>query len=288
MLTIKTMSMRKLFIILTLILFGIASLKAQENSTEKVYAPEKGDFGIGMDMSPIFRYMGNMFTNNGTNLPPSANFINLNELFILKKFLSEKAALRLLYNFDVTTSVTRYYVNDDASNDPLSNVKVVDEMFSKTRAYGLGVGFESRRGKDRIWGYFGIDALFYYSNNKYSFNYGNPMTVDNPNPSTWNFGNNIINIGGATGRILSYNNGAGISVAAVPFIGVEFFIIPKLSIGANYGFGLSYYHSFQEKYEYEIIDNGYYKRIETVRPGDSERAFSYYNPYMNFYLMFHF
>lgn len=292
----------KKFIIAIAILLAFSPIFAQDentdvttpkNSSDKQYTPVAGEIGLGMSLYPILSYVGNIFHGTNYTNPNYADF-NANDMFaqdaiFAKYFLSDNMAVRVNIGFADYTFKNTAYVRDDAAflADPLSNAKVVDIEKVMRRGYGIGVGIEMRRGSNRLQGIYGVDLNLFYDNRKYDFTYGNPMSADNPTPTTNDFGFNLINPG-TWSRILKQYNGEQYGINLMPFVGFEYFIAPKISIGANTGIGISYYFDGQQKYSYETYDNAVIERTETNYPGDHSTELYNYNPYMNFYMMFHF
>jgi len=265
--------------------------------------PEQGDIAIGISMNPIFNYLGNSFNGNLNNTAPTANFLGYpvtnNNLYIsgqapttsqifAKYFLTDKSAVRVSFEYTGVNTFNKVYVQDDATvlNDPLSNAKITDMQHITGSTFVLGAGYEMRRGSSRVQGYMGGNAYFLMQNSKIEYSYGNPMSELNPIPTSNDWGGNILANGGR--KLVQYNGptkGAGLGA----ILGVECFIFPKISIGAELGYGYFYYQQKQTKYDYEIwnVDVAEQK-IETQSPGNKGHMWGTGNPSANFYMMFHF
>jgi len=120
-------------IILLLFLFSSFNLfLAQEESTETENStfqskngfnvfPEKGDFAVGLSMSPIFNYLGNIFNGNTGNASPNANFMSNPQLssppnhLFAKYFLTDNTAVRATLEYGGTDNQNKLYVQDDAA-----------------------------------------------------------------------------------------------------------------------------------------------------------------------------
>jgi hypothetical protein len=108
---------------------------------------------------------------------------------------------------------------------------------------GLGAGMEMRRGKTRLQGFYGADAMIWLSGSKSSYEYANAFSSTNPNPSTSDFGTGNTTPGGAIvwgGREIEGKSGSMFGIGVRGFIGAEYFIIPKLSIGGEFGWGVGF------------------------------------------------
>lgn len=290
--------MKKYFLILFVALFATIITNAQEeggttsgsfvNKNGYYILPEGGDIAIGIEMTPIFEYMGNMFNGTDGNYAPSASFRSgyfTNSLF-LKYFLSDASALRVTFGFADATSYDKNYVRDDHAFqiDPLSNLKVEDMRTYMLKNYTLGIGYEMRRGSSRLQGLFGVQTYFFYGNTKQHFDYGNPMTEENPMPTTYNWGSNLYN----NGRVVDYFNGEYYGFGLNAFVGFEYFILPKISIGSEFAYGFDIYKEKQEKLMYEYMDGTRLELEEALYPGSTDNILSGFNPSANFFVMFHF
>jgi hypothetical protein len=151
------------------------------------FLPQAGDWAIGFNADGLFNYVGNAF-NSSSNSAPSVDFQRAGT-FVGKKFITDNTAYRVVANFkfDVETQ------GDDSSTS-------LDLQ--------AGLGKEWRRGKTRLQGFYGADALFNFGVSSSEVN-----GVETKNPV--NFGASL--------------NG---------FIGAEYFIFPKMSIGAQYTYGV--------------------------------------------------
>ena len=84
--------MKKTRIAFTLLMLSMLSTQAQTASEE--YLPTAGNFALGVDATPIFNYIGNLF--NGTNTAPgNSNTLDLSSSAIYGKYyLSDRLAVR--------------------------------------------------------------------------------------------------------------------------------------------------------------------------------------------------
>lgn len=252
--------------------------------------PKQGDIAIGMSMNPIFTYLGNAFNGNVFNNAPTADFLSYpvgtNNIYV-KYFLEDKAAVRICFEYSGINEYSSEYVQDDAAilADPLSNAETEDMLNVKGSTIVLGAGYEIRRGDTRLQGYAGGNAYFLIQNSKYLYSYGNPISDLNPQPTSVNWGNNILP-GGGRKTVQNYGQTMGFGLGG--FLGVEYFIIPRISLGAELGYGYMYSKDGHTDYDYEIWNvNEIEENVETEAPGDSGHNWGTGNPSMNFFLMFH-
>jgi hypothetical protein len=291
-------------IFLTIMLFSAASLAlAQESSTATESSsfeskngfnilPEKGDVAVGMTMDPVFNYLGNFFNGNTANAAPGASFltnpqISTNHMFA-KYFLTDNSAVRATLQFSGTNNFDQEYVQDDAAifADPLSNMKAEDMEKTIGSTFVIGAGYEMRRGKSRVQGYYGGNAYFMISNSRTEYSYANPFSELNPNPSTTDFGGNVL---ANDERVLIDYDGQSRGFGVGGFFGIECFVFPKVSLGAELGYNYTYIKTGQSRYHYESwnvdqVEN----KIETQSPTSTSNVWGNANPTANFFLMFHF
>lgn len=150
-----------------------------------------------------------------------------------------------------------------------------DQRKTSTRNIVLGVGMEKRRGKTRLQGVYGADLLVWAGNTKESYKYGNALTQTD-DASTPGFNENLNANGNGSGgnyttdfniadplvgissnvavgpgslsgysnvdaaRVLKRKTNGNIGIGVRAFIGVEYFIVPKISIGGEFGWGIGY------------------------------------------------
>ncbi len=279
-------------IFIALISFSIGNAQGDSllrNKNGYPLLPESGDIAVGMTMNPIFTYFGNFFNGNLANTAPNAAFLtNANQpnAIFLKYFIADDAALRFTFELTSTTTTNSFYVQDDAAviADPLSNAQVTDIMSSMYRNYVVGFGYEKRRGSTRLQGFYGANVLLSYGNFKRNYQYGNPMSAANPLPTTHNYGANMHN----GGRVTDSYNGEQLGFGVNVFLGVEYFILPKISLGAEFAYGAMFTRDKQASLTYEYWNIDHLQLVEATDPGDATRALGTTNPSANFFLMFHF
>ena len=222
-----------------------ATTFAQDGLTSKkgeAYLPEAGDWAIGWDAMPFLDY-----ASNG-NLP-NASFIANNQPMTLvgKMFKDEstayRAKLRIGFGSNTLEGVS------DTSNTTLTG-EITDEMKTSNMMITLGGGIEKRKGNTRLQGFYGAEALVSFGGSATEYTYadagrGNTAagsTTPVVQPSQFNFGNNIVmdpNTGLPTDeRVMKNTQGSTFQFSLRGFIGVEYFFAPKISVSAEYGWGL--------------------------------------------------
>lgn len=229
--------------------FVASSAFAQLTSKKgETILPEADDWSIGVDATPFLNYAGNLFNGNLGNGAPTWNFLNANQTIIGKMFTSETTAYRAILRIGMTSNKSVAMIADatvtTAPTYPNLPSMKEDEMKSGSNFIGIGGGMEWRRGKTRLQGFYGGDLMIWSSGSKQSYTYGNALaasgTVVTVNPgTTTNFGSNLTtDTYGNSARVLEYKAGRTTGFGVRGFIGCEYFILPKISVGAEFGWGL--------------------------------------------------
>jgi hypothetical protein len=218
---------------------------AQELTSKKGEAilPEATDWAISFDASPIFNYFGNMFHGqNQYNGVPGVNFVNANQTIVAKKFIDYRSAYRasLRIGFVSGTDKNSLALANQTVFYPNLPTMVEDKFKSTNTTIGLGFGKEWRKGRTRLQGFYGVDGMVWFSNSSTKYTYGNDIsTTVSVAGNTTDFGDNLVNdIYGNNARILKSKVGSTFGIGVRGFIGAEYFILPKISLGAEYGWGI--------------------------------------------------
>ncbi len=233
---------------------GVSGVFAQDLTSKKgePMLPEANDWAIGMDVNPIFQYLGNAFHGTAASSnTPDVNWLNGNQTIIGKKFIDDKSAYRVLVRVGFTNQTTKGMIGDASVTTgavyPAAPAMVEDKMAVKNTNIAIGAGKEWRRGKTRLQGYYGADAMIWLSSTGTKYTYGNALSASTTHPvvasaaTTTNFGSNLgTDAYGYGSRVTKTKSGMGFGLGVRGFIGVEYFIMPKISLGAEYGWGLGF------------------------------------------------
>lgn len=275
-----------------------ASNPALVNKRGIALLPEAGDYALGIDASPFLYYLGNMFfTGEGMdNYPPYFSGVAPSQSqygIYGKYFLENDRAIRAKVSFDFGQNKYKQTVKDEfaLAIDPLNEgATTVDVRQLKNRSIYLDLGYEFRRGKGRIQGFYGGELLLGYGRTINNYIYGNPLTDVKPNPATHNFGSNTTGLTQGT-RMLQNKGGATFAAGLGGFVGVEYFFAPQLSIGGELGLDFIYSITGQDEIKTEGMLNGqlqeYKYRSRNATNSSFETSFST-RPAGSIFLMFHF
>lgn len=238
--------MKKICLLLA-IASGVPGIFAQDLTSKKgePILPEANDWVIGVEVNPFLDYLGNII---GGASSPSWNFLNSNQTIVGKLFKDEKTAYRAMARIGFNSDKTTVQIADVTATATYPDVPAMKED-SRTISgnfVGLGAGMEMRRGKTRLQGFYGADALLWIKGSKIKHTYGNAITATSPvdttsNTTSFSGGSNITtDTYGNTARVLTNKAGTVLGLGARIFIGAEYFIMPKISISGDFGWGIGF------------------------------------------------
>lgn len=276
-----------LLISLFLIISGYAQNEETYIMTNKKgipILPVQGDVGFGIGADPFFTYLGNFLSGD------DANRLEFNEPnFHLRYFVSDMKAIRIKLGINLNNDLKKVFVRDDfaAVNDTISTKKTIDKQNLVTNSFFIDFGYEARRGQTRLQGFFGGGFSVAYANSKQSYTYGNPYSMINTNPTSYNFSGygNIL----PYGRVVEHSEGRVWNFGLNIFAGVEYFFLPKASIGTQADISFLYILKGKQKRDTEIWKNNKTMTIkEIITPGG--RSFNTFTTHtnMDLFLMFYF
>ena len=192
--------------------------------------PKEGDWAIQMNGVPFINMAMDaldIMSDNGTNANDLINYVDgFNQVIVGKYFNSDDFATRYKVALNSTSKTFRSFGDNPSTGSG-------DELIQKRRdsywELKLGYGHEYRRGHNRLQGFYGYEAMIGLfrgnSNNpnqywSYEFDY----------EEMWQAG-----MGDYFQNRTTY--GMGFSIGGRAFIGVEYFAAPKISLGAEFGWG---------------------------------------------------
>jgi len=244
--------------------------------------PKAGDIGLGFNAIPLLDMAVNAIKLNSGGLQSTSNsnqyVQNSANQIVGKYYLSAKAAIRGRIAINtlsgritnrVQDSKALYDANFGTSNDiALANTLRVEDVYKfNKQSVLISAGYEMRRGYRRLQGYYGGEIAFGGSGSKEYFTYGNDFTdqyqIQYTDAASGNFTaplnfNPLVAPGANTRaeRVLYNNYRGGFRFGMRGFIGVEYFVFPKVSIGAEYGWGWAYTTRTQRISTVEVYSSG--------------------------------
>lgn len=272
---------------------------------------------IGINAIPFLKYLGNCFSDAGNNtinatdvggvpsigFPVAPGLQNPTISIFGKYFLTDQTALRLNVGVGIGSKTQRGYAPDDAAlvADPLSVAQVEDSYKYRSTGFSLAAGYEWRRGGKRLQGFWGGQAVVAYSNSKHFFNYGNAITEINQTPSqtstVWDnpvSGQTVPTLNpniGNNSRLLQQNDGRSWTYGVGGFVGVEYYIAPKIAIGCEMSLNLLWTTEGKSLQKSERFNPDFNRVEENVRwsePGGSAFHFGTENIGTSLYVAFSF
>ena len=296
-----------------LLLCILTCASAQDGKTKDVnrFSPKAGSLSLGLSIDPLAATAFNFQPGNGDFLGEyiSAIAANPQQMFLIspnsavairmKYYTGEKFALKFSLGFTGSCSSYKEYVSDDYATkvvDPASQDVVTDVLKSNLGGASLTVGFESIFGSRSVRFTIGASVGYALGGGRLTMNYGNPIALYNgynptvmPNCSRVADGsaqgplNNISKaeverMGYVNARPISrYNMGICQSLGLFADMGIEWFCVDRMSIGAQLSIlPLCVYFQPQTHSEYEGFSNrtgNVEKYTKMVSPGST--SFSY-------------
>jgi hypothetical protein len=266
-------------------------INAQDLTSKKgePILPEAKDWSIGIDAVAAVNYI-NSFTIKNNKAVQKTNALPVIQTITGKYFKTANTAYRTALSIGVTNYKIRNRVMDRvaASNTVAvypAAVAQKENIWSKTiSSFGVSFGIEKRKGKTRLQGIYGYEAGIYIQSSKDKFTYGNALSTSNTTPvlvdttadamnspifgTADNISTNASSIiQGVTdyARMKERKNGTSVSFGLRGFIGAEYFVLPKISIGGEFGFGLGLTTSGRSTTKWESIgSNGGVKSTNTT------------------------
>jgi len=192
---------------------------AQENMMSKrntPILPEAGDWSVGINVDPFLYYIGNMFNDNSNNASPSWDYVGAHPLVLNAKYVKDETTAYRAYA-RITFGSTTFTPTPDTS------VGSVKDTTLSTFGVVLGLGIQKSRGKGRLKGIYGAEATVSFGNKP-----GQGTTKIEYNGTPF------------AGSITERKDGSGFGIGVRGFLGVEYFFAPKMSLSAEYGWGITF------------------------------------------------
>jgi hypothetical protein len=224
--------MKKILLVMSAIVVAAGVANAQDIMSKKgtpiVY--EAGDWGLGIDANPFLDFAGNAF-NHDNNNAPTWNFTDFPMVITGLKVIDANTAYRGKLRLGFGSNKQAYVVNDDA-NQTATPTFITDEQKTSYSNITVGAGIQKMRGKHRVRGFYGVEALLGLEGSKTTNSYGNALSVANPDPTT-----GIPGQPSGPGRVTESKSGSSFMFSIRGFVGVEYFFAPKISLAGEFGWG---------------------------------------------------
>jgi len=260
--------------------------------------PEAGDYAIGVDATPFINLFGNFIKiNNGAAFtdPSAFNFLDGNNTIYGKYFLDAKTAIRVKMNIMMLSQKFNNNVTDDINVATDPNAVVTDTWKYSANKIILGGGYEIRRGKGRLQGFYGGEVQLTLGGGTHdTYTYGNTMGITDSIPTTTDYPWTALGAGYSssttTARVTEAKVAGGFGLGLRGFVGVEYFILPKISFGGEFGWGFGFASVGTGSTTIESWDFTTHtvKTTTTEVPGTSTMNFGTDNLGGNIYILVHF
>lgn len=242
--------MKHILTILTAIALCSLPFTAQAQSEED-YLPKAGDLGLSVSANPLSQI--------ATGVSYTQPLVSIAG----KYMVSDKSALFLNVGWIYNYNHNNYYANDDAALylDPFSRAKVIDTREDQITGLNVSFGGERRIGKGKVQGVFGGGIMYAFSYYDTRYSYGNAITSINQHPT-----NGFTDIYGYDESEVPSPNVPGVSyqrylsefnitpthyIGLTCYAGVEWFVAPKVSVGAKLYLTAAYRFSSGDYYTAE-------------------------------------
>lgn len=235
------------------------SVSAQDLTSKKgePFLPEQGDWALGVDAVPFLNYFGQMLSNAGAT-SPAMDYTNNPVWAIRGKYYSTatmafRGGLRIGFGSNTwTNKIAQPQASTVTPPEyPAESPTVEDEYKASYNSIVLTGGVEVRKGKTRLQGYYGGELWVGFSGTKDAYTYGNALssgaapdpTITVANSTDWSTMGGNANmvadpLGAAGGARVTERKMSMMTVGLRGYIGVEYFLFPKISVGGEFGWGL--------------------------------------------------
>ena len=213
--------MKKIFLLLLFTSGATGFINAQELTSKNgtPILPQEKEIGISVDASPF----GTFFRNSGSSALSSSYLAGHEQTIAVKYMKNSSTAYRIKFRlgFDYTSQDT--LVRDFSSLD--ANARVTDETKNNKSNIELGFGIQKYRGKGRLRGFYGGEVMVSLASEKTTYTYGNELNSTNyPSPYS---------------QVTEIKKGSNFGFGLRGFLGAEYFLFPKIAIGAQYTYGVN-------------------------------------------------
>lgn len=240
-----------------------------------VVLPEAGNWSFGVSASPFLQYAGNFLSGaTSTNTAPNVfhagaasilgGNLSLGNGILGKYMLTNNTAIRVRFNAAFYNETRREWVTENSIiSNPLTPSFVEDKYTRTINNYSLAAGLEKRRGNQRLQGIYGGEIFLGFLKETRQFEYGNEISSDFASPASFNFIGNVNNLSGvAFSRTTAQDLGSQFYAGARGYVGVEYFVAPKISIGAELGYSIGFLTNGNASRTDETLDPVSLKPVE--------------------------
>jgi hypothetical protein len=241
--------MKKLLLIAMLTsMFSVAMAQDAPMMSKRGTAilPEAGDWSIGIDAVPFVDWAFDktrIMSNTGISSASGAVGAQVPMTFVGLYQVDANKAYRGRVGINFNSHKQEYNVTVNNDTVTRSEHTVIDEIKTSNMAITLGAGLQWNRGKGRLRGIYGVEAMLMFSGaTKTEYTYGNEFSRDSTQGQAVGTAVHINSTGTAevtdNTRITESETGGGFGFGIDGFVGVEYFFAPKMSFSAEYNWGI--------------------------------------------------
>ena len=235
--------MKKSILAIAVLLGSTSFAQEMKSDMGEDYLPAAGDWAIGIDATPFLNYVGNLIGGADGNTAPGWNSLTTNQTITGKMFKEDNLAYRGSLRIGFGSSSNSNMVNQDGAAAPVYPAlatMVEDSWKASNFNVGISAGLEKRRGFGRLQGYYGAEVGIGISTSSITYDYGNAMAITGATSTDWGNGNITTDTYGNGARKTEEKSGMGFEIGARAFIGCEYFVLPRIAVGGEFGWGLGF------------------------------------------------
>lgn len=255
--------MKRLLLFLTFSSFMSATF-AQDLTSKKGenYLPEQDEWAIGLSATSFLNFAGNLF--NAGAVAPSAAEPMFTQTFYGKMFTDDDQAYRITIGLNMGSASADTLVDGLESDGTTTGSDVTNTEKVGSSMITLGFGKEFRRGSTRLQGVFGAEGIVMLGSGSTKYTYGNSIKASAMG-------------GQGVSRPTLEKEGGTFGLAIRGFVGAEYFIAPKISISAEYGWGIGFNSTGEARTSTETYDFADDSTDNGTTYGTSSSSFSLAN-----------
>ena len=246
--------MKKLLVILAAGTLSY-STSAQELTSKKGFPilPEAGDWSISFDAVPFLDFAFDktrIMSSSSASSAGDALDYSISNNIVGKYMVDANKAYRGRLQLNFSRDSEKEYVakSGGAAGETVENTTAISSS-----NIALGGGLQYYRGKGRLRGYYGGEGLLKIGSGPSTTNtFGNALDANSEEPF----------------RIKEVKAGMAFGLGVRGFIGAEYFFAPKMSIGAEFGWGIGFESTGDGETTTETFDGSAVKST-TVKSGGS-------------------
>jgi len=230
----------------------VSAAVAQDNMMSKKgtpILPEAGDWSIGIDAVPFIDWAFDktrIMSNTTASSAGSAVSAQMPMTFVGLYMKDANTAYRAKLGINFSShSEDHIIAANNLTSSPSSypnDTKVTDNIKTSSMGITIGAGIQKSRGKGRLHGIYGAEAMIGFGGGtKTTYSYGNNFILAPDTAANQGSANVYTSTGEAyvSSRNTETKSGSMFSFGIDGFVGVEYFVLAKMSVSAEYNWGIS-------------------------------------------------